>query len=294
MLTRVQIRNTAEIVRRIELTVVLQRVGANVDKSDPAKWHTSQGVLSVTGQQFFNWTQGAGGGGAIDLIMHLEQIGFIKAVCWLADHYSYAGDQASTPAKSPDRISLVLPRRNPTYLPQISRYLTLQRYLPPALIQSHINAGKLYADDRANAVFLLLGKGRTIVGAEIRGTSKRPWYALASGSRKDLGCFSVKYGASTKIVLCESAIDALSYYTLDANCVALSTAGARSNPPWLGNLIKKGFQVYCGFDADTTGDTLARDMIAVHPTIKRLRPTRHDWNDVLKCSHTKSPTETLW
>lgn len=293
MLTRVQIRNTAELVRRIELTAVLQLAGASADKNDPAKWHTSQGVLSVTGQQFFNWTQGLGGGGAIDLVMHLQRVGFIKAVYWLADHHYYAGEQTPTLANSRDRKALALPGRNPTCLPQIGRYLTLQRCLPSALIQSLINAGKLYADGRANAVFLLLGKGRAVVGAEIRGTNKRPWHALASGSGKDLGCFSVKYGVSTKIVLCESAIDALSYYTLDANCIALSTAGARSNPLWLGNLIQRGFKVYCGFDADKTGDTLARDMIALYPTIKRLRPTHHDWNEVLKFSLSKTLTATL-
>jgi hypothetical protein len=27
---------------------------------------------------------------------------------------------------------------------------------------------------------------------------------------------------------------------------------------------------------------MARAMIALHPTVKRLRPTEHDWNEQLK------------
>lgn len=96
-----------------------------------------------------------------------------------------------------DHKPLALPKRNNGHLSQIGRYLTTARYLAPALIQSLISSGKLYADDRANAVFLLLGKGMAPVGAEIRGTRKRRWHALAAGTRKDLGCFYVWQERST-------------------------------------------------------------------------------------------------
>ena len=62
----------------------------------------------------------------------------------------------------------------------------------------------------------------------------------------------------------------------------ISTAGARPNPRWLAPLIAQGDLVYCGFDADPTGENMARAMIALHPTVQRLRPPHHDWNDVLK------------
>jgi hypothetical protein len=41
--------------------------------------------------------------------------------------------------------------------------------------------------------------------------------------------------------------------------------------------------MFCGFDADDTGEAMAQAMIARHPAIRRLRPTRKDWNEVL-CS----------
>jgi hypothetical protein len=42
-----------------------------------------------------------------------------------------------------------------------------------------------------------------------------------------------------------------------------------------------GYEIYCGFDADEPGDMTGRQMITRHSSIQRLRPSRHDWNDVL-------------
>jgi hypothetical protein len=152
-----------------------------------------------------------------------------------------------------------------------------------------IQAGTLYGDARANAVFLLLGKENLPVGAELRGTTARPWRGLAPGSQKDLGYFAVPLqrslncqNAASPIILCESAIDALSCFELHPQCRCLSTAGARPNPHWLPSLLDQGYPIYCGFDADPTGDHMAAAMLALYPAIKRLRPPAHDWNDVLK------------
>jgi hypothetical protein len=282
-----EIKNQAAKVRQIKLVTVLQQIGAIADKNDPAKWHTHQGNLSLTGSKFFNWTKTVGGGGAIDLIMHLENIDFIQAVSWLTKNCACPAAPLSKNTRYRTRTLLTLPKKNHQRLPQVNHYLTSCRCLPAVLLQSLIDDGRLYADDRANAVFLLLGKGKTVVGAEIRGTSQQPWHAMAPGSRKDRGCFYIANGNSRKLVLCESVIDAISYYALDPHCRALSTAGAHSNPPWLSNLVNKGFKIFCGFDSDKTGNRLAEKMIHLYPSIKRLRPTRHDWNDVLRDSPLK-------
>lgn len=276
------VKKQASLMRDIELYRVLDRIGAVTDKNDPARWHTEQGILSVNDQKFFNWTKNVGGGGAIDLIIHLHQVDFIKALGWLTENFASSDVQALNKAKSLTHQPLILPQNDPEELPKIIRYLTIERCLPQALIQSLIDSGSLYADNRANAVFLLLGKEKTIVGAEIRGTTDRIWHALAPGSKKAQGFFYVKQKNTQKVVLCESAIDALSYYSLTQDYIAISTAGALPNPPWLSSLIKRGLEVFCGFDADKTGDLMAEQMIAIYPVIKRLRPARHDWNDVLK------------
>jgi 5S rRNA maturation endonuclease (ribonuclease M5) len=41
-------------------------------------------------------------------------------------------------------------------------------------------------------------------------------------------------------------------------------------------------KIFCGFDADETGDRAAKIMLRQYPQIKRLRPDKHDWNEELK------------
>ena len=131
-------------------------------------------------------------------------------------------------------------------------------------------------------MFLLLGKEKSVVGAELRGTTNKRWHGMAPGSRKDLGCFYVKSPHINKVVICESAIDAISLFALHSDCLAMSTSGVNPNPVWFPKLINKEFDMYCGFDSDEIGDTIANKMISLYPTVKRLRPHKHDWNEVLK------------
>jgi hypothetical protein len=274
------LRDRANQVRGIPLESVLRLSGAQSDHCDPHKWHTSQGVLSVTGAKFMNWNCGRGGGGAIDLVIHLHNLGFAQAVQWLCQSFPDSF-QLETDRLFP-KATLAIPPPDPAKLGRVRQYLIGERALPQALIDPLIQSGALYADLRANAVFLLLGKENQAVGAELRGTTYRSWHGLAPGSHKDLGFFAIPARPLTAIILVESAIDAISCFALHPQHRCISTAGARPNPPWLAPLIDQGYFVSCGFDADPIGDHMAHAMIALHPTVQRLRPPYHDWNDVLK------------
>jgi len=273
-------RQRAQRMRAVPLTAVLRGSGAVPDRADPHKWHTSQGVLSVTGAKFMNWHLGRGGGGAIDLVMHLHGLGFGQALEWLEAHFASLPALAVNPRPQPP---LRLPPSAPEHLAHVRRYLIVQRRLPAALLNPLIKAGTLYADARANAVFLLRGRDDQPVGAELRGAAALPWRGMAPGSRKDLGCFAIPATPQEVNILCESAIDALSAHALHPDHRCLSTAGARPDPAWLADLLAQGRTIYCGFDLDDSGEAMAQAMIALHPSIQRLRPTRKDWNDVL-CS----------
>jgi len=100
-----------------------------------------------------------------------------------------------------------------------------------------------------------------------------------------LGCFYIKRSHTNKMVLCESAIDALSCFALNRDFITLSTSGATPNPAWLTTFINKGFEIYCGFDADKIGDSFAVKMMRRYPSIKRLRPIKHDWNEILQSKY---------
>ena len=274
-------RQRADHLRAVPLAAVLQAIGAQPDPEDRCKWHTRQGVLSVTGAKFMNWNSGRGGGGAIDLVMHLREVGFGQALEWLDRHF---GTSAIVETASARRHALALPSPCPQRLDQVRRYLIQDRQLPPELLEPLLASGDLYADTQANAVFLLRGHDDQVVGAELRGSTSYPWRGMAPGSRKDLGFFAIASGDMIATVLCESAIDAISCHALHPQYRCVSTAGARSNPRWLPQLLHQCTKIYCGFDLDDTGQAMAREMIALYPSIQRLLPPRKDWNDALRSS----------
>jgi hypothetical protein len=274
-----EIRGRLHQLRAIPLESVLAATGGKRDPQDRAKWHTAKGAISITGIKFMNWNQGRGGGGAIDLAMHLNGLDFKAAVDWLSRHFLLR----HYPQSRPLTRSLALPPPNRSNLAAVEQYLVHQRGISRSLVESLIQSGNFYADARANAVFLLLGNENRPVGAELRGTAgPARWRGMAPGSRKDLGSFSVGAPNPAMIVLCESAIDAMSCFLLHPSAVCVSTSGARANPRWLPFFLSQGLPVYCGFDADSTGDAMASQLIALYPAVRRHRPAQHDWNDVLK------------
>ena len=48
--------------------------------------------------------------------------------------------------------------------------------------------------------------------------------------------------------------------------------------------MARGYHIHCGFDNDEPGEAASRLMINRHPSIKRLPPPAHDWNDALRIS----------
>ena len=58
-------RARAQRTRAPPLSAVVRFSRAQPDRFHPHKWHTSRGVLSVTGTKFMNWNLAQGGGRAI-------------------------------------------------------------------------------------------------------------------------------------------------------------------------------------------------------------------------------------
>ena len=303
-------RRRADAVRSIPLELVLTRWGGERDLGDRSRWCTAQGALSVTGAKFFNWQRETGGGGAIDLVMHLSGWGVTRSVQWLEQQFGsvtantlQSSNRPSSARNAPrnshsiadrqaSRISrqLRLPKPHRSNLQRVERYLTCDRGLDKTLLQPLIDTGKIYADRHGNAVFLMVaGKAQRPVGAELRGTVRCVWRGLAPGTCKDDGYFWIGARDSRRIVLCESAIDAISCFQWHREkhheeCICISTAGVRSGAPWLQPLFARNYEIYCGFDNDEPGNAASRQMIIRSPTIKRLRPPAHDWNDALRAS----------
>jgi hypothetical protein len=97
-------------LRRVPLAAVLREIGAQRDRSDKAKWHTPKGAISITGMKFMNWHQSLGGGGAIDLAMHLNDLDFKRAVAWLQHHFFIPPDSAPPPGPATFSTEASFPR----------------------------------------------------------------------------------------------------------------------------------------------------------------------------------------
>jgi hypothetical protein len=270
-------------LRAVPLADVLARLGAVKDRHDKARWKTCSGTLSVNGARFFDWHAHAGGGGAIDLVMHLRGASFKDAVAWLQRAFGDAHVSHVVAEPAPHR-TFRPPPRDDAKLARVVRYLEGERAIPRSILAPLVDAKIVYADARGNAVSLHLNDQGTPVGAELRGTTRVQWRGMARGSCKDAGYFTVGPADAHEIVICESAIDAISCHALRASARCISTAGTCPDRPWLAPLVASGARVLCGFDADEAGDSSARAMIARHPAITRLRPALHDWNDVLVAS----------
>jgi hypothetical protein len=312
--TRDDFRRRADLVREIPLEVVLRSWGAVDDRLDKSRWHTPRGPLSVTGAKFFSWHDGHGGGGAIDLVLYLGGWDARQAINWLWQHHGGSQVADNNPVAASDSkfdssrpvesehhpmlpgspSQLRLPVSSPANLDRVRHYLHQRRCLSAEILASLIDDGKLYADGRGNAVFLMVaGKPNRPIGAELRGTGDRVWRGLAPGTRRDAGYFWIGHRDCQRIVLCESAIDAISCLQLltqrpdrqlPEGCICISTAGVRPAAPWLRPLLARGYTIYCGFDADEAGEKASRRMIARHPSVQRLRPPQHDWNETLTAS----------
>ena len=140
----VDLRQDAAVVRAVPLEAVLLCRGAVRDRRDRRKWHTEQGPLSVSGAKFINWHRDQGGGGAIDLVMHLAGVDFREAVAWLQQHLpagllavgpstTHPPGSSSTAGERPGRLRLPLP--DARLLDRVRQYLTRRRRLAVSLIE---------------------------------------------------------------------------------------------------------------------------------------------------------------
>ena len=276
-------------LRAKALEPLAERLGYARDPRRPGRWRRPGSVLSIDGSRFFDHAAGRGGGGAIDLVLHARRCGFREAVAFLADSAPLPPERPAPPRK---RIPLRLPPPADANWPAVRRFLIAARRLRPALLDACRRDGSLYADSRRNAVFTCRDPAGALAGAELVGTRPRPdgstFKGLAPGSRRDRGGFWLAPGspAPSAVLLCESAVDALSAYLLPApglppDTLFASTAGVtRQLPAWLAAFPPH--RILCGFDADPPGDDAARALLLRYPPMRRLRPpSAKDWNDLL-------------
>ena len=285
--------------RSLPLEAVLQFLGAERDPKDPARnWRHGASRITVTDARFFDHNAAgalhrmregrAGGGGAIDLVQYLKDVGFREAVRSLGTVDTARTALTSATPQTANRSHSASDRQPPSVSPERARrvewYLTEVRGLPQTLVVAEMQSGRVFADVRGNAVFRLRDETGREVGYEVRGTQEKPYHSVHG----EKGFFITKADGTRTATFVESAIEALSYRALRGSGIIVSTTGsAIERPAVLAKALQaRGYDIVAAFNADKSGDRMAERLReSLGGPVRRDRPSAEagkDWNDELK------------
>ena len=288
-----KIKEQADKMRQLPLTEVAEMLGCYKPKSakDKNMWITPAGRVFIKNDlQFINHDEQAKGGGAIDFVMHIKDCGFTDALTFL--ERMYGSDAAIEAAATAARLRAEQALKNAIVKPfampvahnsawsKVRAYLTVVRGLAETLIDNLKSDGWLYADRRNNVVFVNTNAHtKEVCAYELKGTTSTP-FTQAQGDSKN-GIFIVE-GGKSKLAICESAIDAISYVQLHPHATAVAVAGTAKFEavlPYIEKYGKNYSAIVCASDNDAAGANMAANLdLPHHPPAA----PGADWNDVVK------------
>ncbi len=318
---RYQLKETVDQLRDLPLDDVAWQLGLIQDIKGDNRWKGHGCIINIDSEKFYDFAPGvhSGGGGAIDLVMHVNGCKFKEAVAWLNDRFGEEGMQraaahrakiqANVEVKQEPAQRFIKPRADVSQWNAVYNYLTIKRGLPENLVNALHEKGIVYADSHQNAVFAMRSFSRvdrskqlqsvknasnSTVGAFLRGTrgENNSFMGYAIGTKRSQGSFYVDLSGQVgdeiqRVVLCKSPIDALSYLTLEqmaAKKVSIKgttylALDSTRNLPV--EMIKDIPQVIAAYDKDSAGNQIARDIQKLLPQTTIIQPTASDWNQQL-------------
>jgi Toprim-like/Protein of unknown function (DUF3991) len=199
-----------------------------------------------TGNCWFDNKANVGGGGAIDLVMHIAGADFSGACRSLVDDFgplaaaqsdlsspSSLQSQAATGKKPFEELAAIYAVRDDSSWSIARAYLVEQRKISHRLVDELHARGSIYANDhRPNPSLVFLhrdqhGKAR---GATLRDTKHQSAFRPCLGNKLTAWFTIGNLAEADRIAAVESPIDALSYYSLFGcsgnSLVVVSCAGA--------------------------------------------------------------------
>ncbi|OYE02426.1 MobV family relaxase [Nostoc sp. 'Peltigera membranacea cyanobiont' 232] len=304
-----------EIVRELELKTQQLRDLALEDVAwelglhhEEGKWKGHGNIINIDGPKFYDFApdQQKGGGGAIDLVMHVNNCNLRQAVVWLHERFGESGAERAAIAKSREvaaeiiqlepRDKFRLPVEDKTKWSSVYNYLTQKRGIPSNFVELLHKRGLVYADDQQNAVFVMrnLGEEPQALGAFLRGTrgDNNTFKGYEKGTKRREGWFHFHLGGQPndpveKVVLLKSPIDAVSFAMLEYQRLGdvppnRTLYMAVDNPKSLPvEQLQNIPNLQVAFDSDDSGNAAARVVKELLPQAKRLKCKADDWNQQL-------------
>ena len=201
-------------VKRMDLLTYLKNYEPHELKHFSGSTYTTRthDSLKISNGKWMWWSRGIGGRSALDYLIKVRDIPFLEAVQMIAGQ-AMIQPPISIPVKRMQEKKLLLPEANDSPERAVS-YLE-GRGIDSGIVAFCLESGRLYESARYhNAVFVGRDKEGTARYAALRGIGTN-FIGDASGSDKNYSFSIPAEGKCNRVHLFESAIDLLSYATLE-------------------------------------------------------------------------------
>lgn len=147
------------------------------------EWVGRNHIINIDGSGFTDFGNGLvlSGYGALDLVKHVNQCNQTSAIAWLGERFGKAGAERTAIAhakkvaadiiQTQSAPQFTLPVEEKSNWSRVENYLTQKRGIPSDCVQMLHNQGLIYADSKANAVFVMRDLDGNTKGAFLQGTA---------------------------------------------------------------------------------------------------------------------------
>ena len=276
-----------EKLREIPCENVLEQLGYAVKKEGGGYRFKNDefNIFISKGNKFYDNQSGQGGFGAISLLVDMLKYSFKDAVSYLANGYgldrttdTILSSKVISKAiieNSVDNIVAEMPKAVSKNIDKITDYLINKRKISKKLIDELISKNMLFADRNNNCVFT--NEDKTF--AFQRGTTDKKYVSC----RGKMDFIKYDFGNPKEIYLFESAIDALSFRTMnpekDGSYIVLNGSALINRTH---ELTDQADKVYLCFDNDDTGSKFCDKISgATVAPVEIIKPLGKDFNEDL-------------
>ncbi|MEA5606116.1 MobV family relaxase [Nostoc sp. UHCC 0252] len=262
------------------------------------EWVGGNHIINIDASQFTDFGNGSslGGNSAIDLVKHVNQCNQAQAIAWIGERFGEVGAKRAAIAHAQKVTALIIQTQPvPQFTPPIEdkanwsgveHYLTQKRGIPSDCVQMLHNQGLVYADSKANVVFVMRDLNGKTKGAFLEGAANNfSGYELGTVRRDSWFYFTLGKKPSEQtstVVLSDSPIDTISVAMLEyqvkgipENRTVYMAVDDTSNLP-----VERLRNVPC-VQVAFSQPTVARAVKELLPHSTQLKCESRDWNTQL-------------